>query len=63
MDEIRLSFSNEKMIQKELAEKVGLKRSYIAKIEAGQMDIQVSNLFKLLLGLNLNSLDLSKFGH
>ncbi|MFN8276112.1 MAG: helix-turn-helix transcriptional regulator [Chitinophagales bacterium] len=38
---------NAKMTQKQLAEKVGTKRSYISRVENGNCDIQVSTLFKL----------------
>jgi len=45
-----------KLTQENLAEKVGLKRSYIAKVEKGETDLQVSSLFRIAnaLGLNLS---------
>lgn len=46
------------LTQEELAEKTGLKRSYISKIEKGKTDIRLSNFFRLLLGLELKSFDL-----
>lgn len=49
------------LTQKELAEKTGLERSYISKIEKGQTDMQISNFFKILAGLNLSTLDLNLF--
>ena len=49
------------LTQKELAEKTGLERSYISKIEKGQTDTQISNFFKILAGLNLSTLDLNSF--
>jgi DNA-binding XRE family transcriptional regulator len=40
------------MTQDELAEKTGIKKSFISRIENGHSDIQLSTLFKLLeLGL------------
>jgi transcriptional regulator with XRE-family HTH domain len=40
------------MIQDELAEKTGTKKSFISRIENGHSDIQLSTLFKLIeLGL------------
>lgn len=45
-----------KMTQKELAEKVGKKRSYIARIEKGMDDIRISSYFKIAnaLGISLS---------
>ena len=45
-----------KLTQESLAEKVGLKRSYIAKIEKGETDLQISSLVRLAnaLGLKLS---------
>ena len=44
------------LTQEGLAEKSGLKRSYIAKIERGATDMQISSLFRIAnaLGLNLS---------
>lgn len=36
------------MIQEELAEKTGTKKSYISRIESGLSDIQVSTYYKLI---------------
>jgi Predicted transcriptional regulator with C-terminal CBS domains len=49
------------LTQQELAEKTGLERSYISKIEKGQTDMQISNFFKILAGLNLSTLELNLF--
>ena len=45
-----------KMTQEVLAQKVDLKRSYIAKIEKGETDLQISSLIRLAnaLGLKLS---------
>lgn len=44
-----------KMSQAALAEKVGAKQSYIARIEKGEVDLQLSSLIRIAgaLGLNL----------
>lgn len=44
-----------KMSQTTLAEKVGAKQSYIARIEKGEVDMQLSSLIRIAgaLGLNL----------
>ncbi|MEG2063528.1 MAG: helix-turn-helix transcriptional regulator [Alistipes sp.] len=44
-----------KLSQATLAEKVGTQQSYIARIEKGEVDIQLSSLLKIagVLGLNL----------
>ena len=41
--------------QKTLAEKTGLKRSYIARIEKGETDMRVSSLFRISNYLGLNA--------
>ena len=41
--------------QKELAEKTGLKRSYISRIERGKTDMRVSSLFRISGFLGFNS--------
>ena len=41
-------------INKELAEKVGAKQSYIARIEKGEVDVQLSSLLKIAGALGLN---------
>ncbi len=45
-----------KMTQQELAERVGAKRSYIARIEKGETDIRLSSFIRLIsvMGLSLN---------
>lgn len=42
-----------KMTQQQLADKVGTQRSYIARIEKGETDIQLSSFFRLLSALNI----------
>lgn len=42
------------LTQKELAEKSGMKESYISRIENNKSDIQLSSFFKLLNSLGLN---------
>ena len=42
-----------KMTQQQLADKVGTQRSYIARIERGQTDIQVSSFMRILSALNI----------
>lgn len=43
-----------KMSQAALAEKVGAKQSYIARIEKGEVDVQLSSLLKIAGALGLN---------
>lgn len=46
-----------KITQKELAEKIGTKKSYISRIEKGKSDIQISTFQRLIetgLGKHLN---------
>ncbi len=41
-----------KLTQEQLAEKVGTKKSYISRIEAGKSDIQISTFYRIIeLGL------------
>ena len=42
-----------KMTQEELAKKVGTARSYIARVEKGETDIQVSNFFRIAHALGI----------
>ena len=42
------------LTQENLADKVGLKRSYIAKIEKGATDMQISSLVRISKALDLN---------
>ncbi len=39
------------LTQKQLAERIGTKKSYISRVENGHADIQVSTLFKIFQGL------------
>jgi len=48
------------LTQTELAERTGLKRTYISKVEKGQTDMQVSNFFRLFRGLGMSLLDINK---
>lgn len=43
-----------KMSQAALAEKVGAKQSYIARLEKGEVDVQFSSLLKIAGALGLN---------
>ena len=42
------------LTQESLAEKAGLKRSYIAKVEKGKTDIQISSLIRITQALGIN---------
>lgn len=42
-----------KMTQQELAEKVGTARSYIARVEKGETDIQISSFFRIARALGI----------
>lgn len=44
-----------KMTQQELAERVGTVRSYIAKVEKGETDIQLSSFFRIANALRILS--------
>ena len=41
-----------KLSQQALADKIGLKKSFISRIENGKVDVQLSTLLKILNGLN-----------
>lgn len=43
-----------KITQQELAERVGTARSYIARVEKGDTDIQVSSFFRIAQALNIS---------
>lgn len=43
-----------KMTQQQLADKIGSQRSYIARVERGQTDIQVSSFMRILYALNID---------
>jgi HTH-type transcriptional regulator/antitoxin HipB len=47
-----------KLTQKELAERIGKERAYIAKIEKGETDMQLSSFLRIAMALGLY-LDLS----
>ena len=42
-----------KMTQQQLAEKVGTQRSYIARVEGGKADIQMSSFMRILSALGI----------
>ena len=42
------------MTQQQLADKIGSQRSYIARVERGQTDIQVSSFMRILYALNID---------
>ena len=42
-----------KITQQELAEKVGTARSYIARVEKGETDIQISSFFRIARALGI----------
>lgn len=43
-----------KLTQKQVAEKIGREQSYIARVESGKADIQISSFFRIatILGIN-----------
>lgn len=43
-----------KMTQKELAEKAGVVRSYIARVERGETDMQLSSFLRLANALRIS---------
>ncbi len=46
------------LTQESLANKIGLKREYIAKVEKGKTDIQLSSFICIARALGLNSINL-----
>ncbi|MDF9830473.1 helix-turn-helix transcriptional regulator [Parabacteroides sp. PF5-6] len=42
-----------KMTQQSLADRVGLKRSYIAKVEKGETDLQISSFVRIAKALGM----------
>lgn len=42
-----------KITQQELAEKIGTARSYIARVEKGETDIQISSFFRIARALGI----------
>lgn len=51
---IRETRKEKELTQEELAKKVGKNRAYIAKIEQGKTDLQLSNFLALLRALDLS---------
>lgn len=51
------------LTQKELAEKVGKKRTYIARIEKGETDMQLSSFISISQALVEKPRDFDPFGH
>jgi ribosome-binding protein aMBF1 (putative translation factor) len=50
---IRETRREKKITQQELAEKIGKERAYIAKIEQGKTDLQISNFTQIINALGL----------
>lgn len=50
-----------KLTQKQLAQKVGKEQSYIARVEKGEADIQLSSFFRIARALGIASLRLHLF--
>ena len=42
-----------KMTQKQLAQKIGKEQSYIARVEKGEVDMQLSSFFRIARALNI----------
>lgn len=42
-----------KMTQKQLAKKIGKEQSYIARVEKGEVDMQLSSFFRIANALNI----------
>ena len=51
---LRDARKKEKVTQKELAEKIGKKREYIALLEQGKTDMQLSTFLRISQALGLN---------
>jgi len=51
---LRDARKKEKITQKELAEKIGKKREYIALLEQGKTDMQLSTFLRISQALGLN---------
>lgn len=43
-----------KLTQKQVAEKIGKEQSYIARVEKGETDIQISSFFNIARALGIN---------
>ena len=50
---IKETRKEKKLTQKELAEKIGKEREYIARIEKGKTDLQISNFVQIINALDL----------
>lgn len=50
---IKETRKEQKLTQQQLAEKIGKERSYIAKIEQGKTDLQLSNFIQIISALGL----------
>ena len=51
---IKETRKEQKLTQKDLAQKVGKEREYIAKIEQGKTDMQISNFVQIINALGLS---------
>lgn len=51
---IKETRKEKKLTQQQLAEKIGKERAYIAKIEQGKTDLQLSNFVRIINALGLN---------
>ena len=51
---IKETRKEQKLTQQELAEKIGKERAYIAKIEQGKTDLQISNFVQIINALGLS---------
>jgi HTH-type transcriptional regulator/antitoxin HipB len=50
---IKETRKEKKLTQQELADKIGKERAYIAKIEQGKTDLQISNFMQIINALGL----------
>ncbi|QBO57449.1 helix-turn-helix domain-containing protein [Chryseobacterium salivictor] len=50
---IKETRKEKKLTQQELADKIGKERAYIAKIEQGKTDLQISNFIQIINALGL----------
>ncbi|TDX82766.1 helix-turn-helix domain-containing protein [Epilithonimonas xixisoli] len=51
---IKETRKEQKLTQQELADKIGKERAYIAKIEQGKTDLQISNFTQIINALGLS---------
>lgn len=51
---IKETRKEKKLTQQELADKIGKERAYIAKIEQGKTDLQISNFVQIIRALGLS---------